>query len=400
MAHVIDAARGAESVVSVIGTEHHRVLLSGRTILGVEYVDDRFRWQPSLAAMALLQVVAFLVPAPQRSLCLGLGAGTVPHFLRASGIHTDVVEISQPVIDMAGRHFEFGCDRRVSPGDARVVHADAVQYMAATPKHDKYDVILSDLWSGANAGSTLQLPFLSRLRREWLRPNGTLAINLVAFADGPHASLAIRVVRTLRAAFDHVRCFAEYDTHTDDADADAHRPANLLLIGSDSPIRFDYDSFVRRGHHHYPGVAELMAELASGEGGDAVTPDPRTAFHLHASFQTWQPPRLLEAAAGREGTPLEAPSDWEELASERAAVARGMEAEQRALLSPEAWQLVEDLVTAERGLWQLVEDLESDSEYRHTEGPPPQRKSQTFSRSRSRRRQRQHGGHWSAHDEL
>ena len=171
---VVDALRGAHGRhVSVVETEHHRMLLSGTAVLGIEYTDDRFRWQAPLAAMALMQVVAFLAPAvPRRSLCLGLGAGTVPHFLRASGIHTDAVEIDAAVIDMAKTHFEFGRDRRASPGDARVIHADAVQYVVGTEPHDKYDVILSDLWSGANAASTLQLPFMSRLRSEWLRPHG------------------------------------------------------------------------------------------------------------------------------------------------------------------------------------------------------------------------------------
>ena len=42
--------------------------------------------------MALMATVAFLLPTPRTCLCLGLGAGTVPQFLRAEGIRTDAVE--------------------------------------------------------------------------------------------------------------------------------------------------------------------------------------------------------------------------------------------------------------------------------------------------------------------
>ena len=50
--------------------------------------------------------------------------------------------------------------------------------------------MLSDLWSGGNEGRALELEFFERIRSTWLRPNGTLAVNLIAFAEGAHPDYA------------------------------------------------------------------------------------------------------------------------------------------------------------------------------------------------------------------
>ena len=49
---------------------------------------------------ALMETTAFLQPKPQTALCLGLGAGTAPAFLREAGIQTDVVERDAAVASM------------------------------------------------------------------------------------------------------------------------------------------------------------------------------------------------------------------------------------------------------------------------------------------------------------
>lgn len=202
-------------VVSVVQTDDHRVLLSERAVIGMEFTNPVFRFQAVFGAMALMQVVTFLSPTPTRALCLGLGAGTVPHFLRASAVHTDVIELDDEVISFAEKHFLFGDDSRNYPAGGRAIHGDAIEHMWTEPLPGSapYDLVLSDLWSGGNHGRALRLDFFRRIRSTWLAPNGVLAINLVAFASGPHAVLATRVARTLRAAFAHVRCFAEYDVH-------------------------------------------------------------------------------------------------------------------------------------------------------------------------------------------
>jgi len=315
----------------VVQTDAHTALISDHSIIGMEYKQPQFRLQAVFSAMALMQVVTFLYPPPSRALCLGLGAGTAPHFMRASGIHTDVVELDPAVINLAEQHFLFGSDQKSKQvGGGSVVQGDAIKFVHDGPAINapKYDVILSDLWSGGIDGWALRLDFFEQLKSSWLEPNGTLAINVVAFSAGKHATLASRVVRTMGSVFAHVQCFAEYDTN-DPANAPqaAADPHNLLIVGSDALLSFDYAQFQERDHYHYPN--------------DGMPPEPGSMFDVHAHFESWQPAQLRDAVDGRDGsTPLTSQDDWASLNAERAAVAAGMEGQQTAIMPREVWELI------------------------------------------------------------
>ena len=81
-------------------------------------------------------------------------------------------------------------------GDSGHVHEDDALQFVAAKNSKRYDVVLSDLWNGGNEGRALLRPFFEQVRSNVLRPNGTMALNLVAFSDGPHVGLAVNVVRT------------------------------------------------------------------------------------------------------------------------------------------------------------------------------------------------------------
>ena len=70
------------TLLLVVDTEVRRLLLADDTILGAEYAEEWARDQAAFSGMALMQTVAFLDPPPRAVLCLGLGSGTVPAFLR------------------------------------------------------------------------------------------------------------------------------------------------------------------------------------------------------------------------------------------------------------------------------------------------------------------------------
>ena len=342
---LLATARDTVSVASVMQTEDHRFLLADSVIIGCEHRVEAVRDQACFAAMALMATVAFLLPAPRRALCLGLGAGFVPQFLRARGVETDVVEHDAAVIKMAEDHFLFG----VTPPPAgagtsmanrggSVLHHDALDFVANA--HDRrhvsgvaYDVVLSDLWTGGNEGRALLRPFFASVRSHLLRPNGTFAMNILAYADGPHFALARRTVHTLRAVFRHVLVFDELDPAEAGAEAVAGAdpdPSNLLLLASDAPIRLDAGA----------AVDEKQEEEEDEEEA------PNSMGHLFAHFQQWQPPRLREAAHGPLDSEavLETAEDWAELLQERTAANQAMRSQQRALLPDAAWRLVEELV--------------------------------------------------------
>ena len=340
---VIASDRSAQTVVSVIETEHQRFLLRDDYIVGAEHRHPAARDQMAFSAMALMASVAFLTIAPQSVLCLGLGAGTVPNFLRSRGLKTDVIEIDEAVIRMAGQHYAFGA---ASTGSGAVMHADVLQVISAGDAGKaRYDVVLSDLWSGGNEGRSLMRPFFARLKAGWLREGGVLAVNVVAFAGGPHVGLARDVVCTLRSVFAHVAVFAEYDPHGPNGDADAFEPANLLLLASDA----------QPPEHSVPSSYTTLE--------DGLPPPPNSMEDLFARFTTWRPPALQRASEGKEGTVLETPSDWAARLPERQAVAHGMRAQQRALLPAEAWNAVA----------RLLEDAEDKPPRRvgSVKAPPP-----------------------------
>lgn len=328
-----DVSQGV--VASVVETQSHRMLLSGTTIVGAEHLDPSVRSQPAFAAMALMQVVAFLVPSPTRALCLGLGAGTAPQFLHAAGIETEVVEIDAAVAKLATSHFLFGAPFEEA-STPRVHVDDAVAFLDRRPS-ERFDLVLSDLWTGGNHGHALTRGFLSHVRSSWLHDGGVLAINLVAFIDGPHTGLALRVLATMRSLFNHVRCFAEVDVVSAEVASLIEEPLNVLVVGSDASLRFDYDGFRRR---------------MGDEPRPSEPSEPGSSFHLFESFESWGCGRanleiataaagpvhalrdtrrtdgeLIESVAagadlGWRERPILEQSDWEELAADRAAISQ------------------------------------------------------------------------------
>ena len=316
--------RASQRVASVMETEEHRFLLIDDHIVGCEHRAPSVRHQIALSAMALMATLSFLSPPPSSALCLGLGAGTVPRHLRASaGVRTDVVEIDEAVIRLAEQHFLFGAPS--VNGGGMVLHDDALRLVAAGPAKGadgRYDLVLSDLWDGANEGRSLSRAFFLQVRESWLHEGGVLAVNLLAFVHGPHIALAVNVARTLRAVFTHVQVFVEHDPAGASA-ADDAEPANLLLVASDAPLAHSTPP-----HRDVDGEAPLDGSME----------------HLFAHFEAWQPARLRAAAAGLEGTILETDADWAALLPERTAVASGMRAQQRPLLPPEAWASVASLL--------------------------------------------------------
>lgn len=330
---VVSHARAVQGVASVVETENHRFLIFDDQIIGCEHRDVRVRDQMAFSAMALMATLAFLVPTPSRVLCLGLGAGTVPHYLRMQGIHTDVIEIDEGVIRLAEEYFLFGMSGAGASGGGTVIHGDALDILSQAPPHGRYDVVLSDLWSGYNEGRALNAAFFARIRDAWLREGGVLAINLVAFAEGPHAALARDVARTLASVYASVRVYAEFDPHEPDGPKDALEPANLLLLASDAA------SSLRHAPPSYVAVEDAMDDDVGGG-----SPEPGSMHHVFERFEAWQPSSLAKAVEGLDGRVLRTRHDWDALQSERAAVARGMREQQRELLPREAWAAVAELI--------------------------------------------------------
>lgn len=286
---------GESGRVAVAESETHRVLLRDGVVLGAEYIAEWARPQAAFTGMALMQVVAFLQPRPERVLCLGLGAGTVPEFLRAQGIKSDVVELDKAVISASEL---FAISARLSPG--QTWQADARVALGAAGA--VYDIVLSDLFDGDNPLAFLTAEHFQRMRAALHPEKGIAAVNLVADREG---QLAKAVARTLRSVFSHVLAVSD--------DALSAEPAvgNVFFIASQKPLRWQ------------PPIDRGFPE--------------ESAQYAHSHFLEWQVPQLQAALEGSSGEILHDGVEPSWLAEEAAAIRGSITELQRALLPAEAW---------------------------------------------------------------
>ena len=91
-----------------------------------------------------------------------------------------------------------------------------------------------DVYSGQNPAQFYTRAFFNRLRDVWLAEGGLLCVNFVGFSAGPHAVVAARIARTMRAAFAHARVFRDKPLHRQ-----PDEPTNLLYFASNDRIHFD-----------------------------------------------------------------------------------------------------------------------------------------------------------------
>ena len=137
-------------------------------------------------------------PPHPSTLLIGLGAGELVRHLEASGATVTVVEIDPRVEQAARRFFGFDLPRdriHIEDGRAFLERDRAV-----------YDLVVMDAFLGEDVpGHLYTREALEAIRRR-LSPDGLLAINYTSFPDSRDAR---SLVRTLHAAFPHVRAYTD-----------------------------------------------------------------------------------------------------------------------------------------------------------------------------------------------
>lgn len=144
-------------------------------------------------ARALAAAVA-LLPPPGRALVVGLGAGTVPMFLRNTfpDCRVEVVEVDPAIVDTARDWFELAEDRRlkVIVGDGRVFLEKARR---------TWDLVILDAYSESSIPPHLATrEFLAAVRRR-LAPGGAVLANLWGSSTNRHFR---PMLRTYQEVFD------------------------------------------------------------------------------------------------------------------------------------------------------------------------------------------------------
>ena len=142
-------------------------------------------WALVLAYTRAMMCFALFVPRPSHIVMVGLGGGSLAKFCYRCFPHTriTVIELRADVIALRGQF----C---VPPDDARfkVVHADAVAYLAATPA--TADVLVLDGFDAGGLPAALgSTTFYADCRRA-LRPGGVLVTNIFNYDPAWQAMLA------------------------------------------------------------------------------------------------------------------------------------------------------------------------------------------------------------------
>ena len=164
-----------------------------------------------------MSIAAIFPPDIKRVLVLGLGAGSIPVYLRrfVPDATIDAVELDPGVIDVARRYFglrETGTFRLI-PGDAR---------MFLNRHSEPYDLIFVDAFTGSYIPFHLMTKEFYQLVRNRLSPHGVAAFNFLPSKDVFESNL-----RTVSLVFDNIDIF-------DSGPRDAWE-SNVIVLGRLDP---------------------------------------------------------------------------------------------------------------------------------------------------------------------
>ena len=254
---------GYELVVD--GTPQSHVDLDDPTHLHFEYV----------ARMGAVIDRLRLPGQPLTAVHLGAGALTLARYVEATrpGSRQQVIELEQPLVDLVRSTLPLprGASIRVRIGDARAGLARLPQGMVGA-----VDLLVSDVFAGAQTPAHLTTTEFYREAARLLSPDGVLLVNV---ADGAGLAFARRQVATVRAVLPDVAVLAEVQV------LKGRRFGNLVIAASPAPLPVEWlPRLMAAGPH--PAKVAHGAELdefarAARPATDAdATPSPKPTSSL------------------------------------------------------------------------------------------------------------------------
>ena len=199
---------------------------------------------------------------PITAIHLGGGALTLPRYIAHTrpGSRQQVVELEQPLIDLVRAELPLPRDAqvRVRIGDARTVAAKLPAGLQGAA-----DLVVSDVFAGAQTPAHLTTVEYYRVLAGLLAPDGVLLVNV---ADGAGLAFARRQVATVRAVLPEVIVLAEVQT------LKGRRFGNLVIAASAAPLPVEWlPRFMAAGPH--PAKVAQGDEIDAFARGAAVVTD-------------------------------------------------------------------------------------------------------------------------------
>lgn len=216
LARVIPSAYAGGFELDVDGTPQSHVDLDDPTHLHFEYV----------ARMGAVIDQLRMPGQPLTAVHLGAGALTLPRYVEATrpGSRQQVIELEAELWDLVREELPLprGASVRVRIGDARAGLARLPASMRG-----QADLVVSDVYSGAQTPAHLTTVEFYREAAELLAPDGVLLVNV---ADGAGLEFARGQVATIAHVLDHVIVLAEVQV------LKGRRFGNLVVAASARPL--------------------------------------------------------------------------------------------------------------------------------------------------------------------
>ncbi|MEZ5189055.1 MAG: fused MFS/spermidine synthase [Microbacterium sp.] len=198
---------------------------------------------------------------PITAIHLGGGALTLPRYIAHTrpGSRQQVVELEQPLIDLVRAELPLPRDAqvRVRIGDARTVAAKLPAGLQGAA-----DLVVSDVFAGAQTPAHLTTVEYYRVLAGLLAPDGVLLVNV---ADGAGLAFARRQVATVRAVLPEVIVLAEVQT------LKGRRFGNLVIAASAAPLPVEWLPRLMAAGPHPAKVAQGDEIDAFARGAAVVT---------------------------------------------------------------------------------------------------------------------------------
>ena len=242
--------------LDVDGTPQSHVDLDDPSHLHFEYV----------ARMGAVIDLLRMPGQPLTAIHLGAGALTLPRYVEHTrpGSRQQVIELEQPLVDLVRAELPLprGAQVRVRIGDARDVAARLPAGLQGSA-----DLVVSDVFAGAQTPAHLTTVEYFRILAGLLSPDGVLLVNV---ADGAGLAFARRGVATVRAVLPEVIVLAEVQT------LKGRRFGNLVIAASHAPLPVTWlPRLMAAGPH--------PAKVAQGAELDEFVRDAREATDADAT---------------------------------------------------------------------------------------------------------------------
>lgn len=206
-------------------------------------------------------VIDQLPDGPLTAVHLGAGALTIPRYIDATrpGSRQQVIELEAPLAQLVRENLPLpkGASIRIRIGDAR---EGARRLPSAL--HANCDLVVSDVYSGAQTPAHLTSVEFYRELAALLAPSGVLLVNV---ADGPGLAFARRQAATIAEVLPEVAVLA--DTQV----LKGRRFGNLVIAASAAPLPTEWLPRMLAAGPHPAKIAQGAEVSAFIQGARIVT---------------------------------------------------------------------------------------------------------------------------------